>query len=267
MQDNLLTIIIPIHQNGDMQLEYTKKCIDSVANQTMNAFSLFVVYSKEVPQEYKTSIENYIQSKNMDIQSVDFTVNDGDCGYASQVNMSVNGVNTKFFSILQYDDTIMPKFVESFYKHTMAYPKTRMFCNLVAETDPTNKFIGMSNESVWAVGTMERFGYFDLKNTKAQKYFNFSICGAIIATDNFKACGKFKGSFKFFGDYEFLLRYLHRGNEVFVIPHINYKHTNGLQGSIYDQLQGSTDEERKFWHETSRKEYYFDFEREIATPN
>jgi hypothetical protein len=44
---------------------------------------------------------------------------------------------------------------------------------------------------------------------------------------------------------------------------MTYKHYNGIPGSIHD-LQSDMDEvEKKFWYNMSKKEYFFDYDREI----
>jgi hypothetical protein len=49
-----------------------------------------------------------------------------------------------------------------------------------------------------------------------------------------------------------------------VIPKMTYKHLNGVKGSIHDQQIDMDELEKRFWYSTSKKEYFFDYDREIT---
>ena len=79
--------------------------------------------------------------------------------------------------------------------------------------------------------------------------------------------GGFKKSIKLTFVYELLLRLTHNSIKIMTIPKIGYKHINLREGSIFwNYKNGSnklTDDEVKFWIETSKKEYFFTQDRDI----
>ena len=66
-----------------------------------------------------------------------------------------------------------------------------------------------------------------------------------------------------FHDYEFLLRYLEHGNNVYVIPKLTYRHVNGRDGSIIGDMKDVNDFEKKWWYDLAKKEYHFDYDRQL----
>jgi len=251
------TILIPILEVNDNNRSYFKECIGSIKTQKDKNFYVQFVgpeYSKEI-QELTSGIENCLP----------FLINDsGKIDYASQINFASAKVQTEYFSVAQMDDTMFPNHVQNINIYTAAYPTLDCFNPLVYEVGPNDEVIGFSNETIWAAGNMERFGYFDLAKTKERAFYNFNINCFTVKTDVFQKSGMLKPSLKKFGDYEFLLRLLNLGKKVFVIPKMTYKHYNGITGSIHDLQKDMDDLEKKHWYNTSRKEYFFDFDREIT---
>jgi GT2 family glycosyltransferase len=252
------TVIIPIHEINDNNREFFVQCIESIKNQKDPNFYVQIVTPK-ISEEIKKLSEEIPSA----IRMVTLINDSGKHDYASQINFACDVILTPYFSILQMDDIMFPNHIENINKYIQAYPEVDAFTPLIYEVDPNDNPIGFSNESVWATGNMEKFGYFDLQKTKEKPLYNFNVNAITIKLEAFKAVGKFKTSMKKFGDFEFLLRLLNFGKKVYVIPKMTYKHYNGIPGSIHD-LQSDMDEvEKKFWYNMSKKEYFFDYDREI----
>jgi len=254
---NNTTLIIPVFEITKANKEYFIGCLESIKNQNDKNFKVAVVAPK-----FNKELESLL--KDFDYQKI---VNDsGKTDFASQVNFAVSKIETEYFSVVQFDDVIFPNHVQNINKYISAYSNIDCFVPLVYEVDFEDKPIGFSNETVWSAGTMEKFGYFDLAKTKEKAFYNFNVNCFTIKKSTFEAVGKLKSSILKFGDFEFLLRLLNFGKMVYVIPKMTYKHFNGISGSIHDMQKDMDEMEKKFWYNMSRKEYFFDYDREISYP-
>ena len=255
-----ITLVIPIHELSEDDFSFVTPMVESLNKQRVKDFKVAFVVSEAVTEELSKRlvelVDDSIESK--------IVTNTGETDYQSQVNMfATDHLDTPYFAVIQYDDSIMDNYIMNAVKHIEAYPEYDMFSQIVFEVDNSNTFIGFSNEAVWSIGHMEVFGEFDLAKTKKHHFYNYNICGAIINSVSFIDSGGLKPSFKKFQDYEFLLRMLEMGKKVYVIPKLTYKHYNGRPDSIFDSLKDMTKGEEKFWYELAKKEYHFDYDRKI----
>lgn len=262
MRKILLTIIIPIHRLDESSFEYLKKAIASLRNQADMGFRVLFVVSLNVSQEDKDKILAEVG----DDFNAHIEINTGETDYQSQVNFAVHKVvDTDYFAVLQLDDTLKNNYIKRALEYIDAYPNFDLFAPLCWEFDKEeseDKFIGFSNEAVWSIQHMEKFGIFDIENTKKNHFFNYNLAGAIVKAESFIDVGSLKVSMTKFHDYEFLLRMLNSGKKAMVIPKFMYNHINGREGSIHDLQKDMPELEKKFWYDMARKEYFFDFDRE-----
>jgi hypothetical protein len=77
----------------------------------------------------------------------------------------------------------------------------------------------------------------------------------------------FKDNIKLTFSYEFLLRLTHNGVAIMTVPKIGYQHVNFREDSLFwsYQNEGSklSENEAKFWLETSKKEFFFKNKRDV----
>lgn len=253
------TILIPIHKIDADNAEYVKTAIDSIIYQTDKKFQVMYVVSSDVDKE---SLEFLHQFSNNNFQ-YEILINQGETDYQSQINYAANHVTTPFFSILQLDDELLPNYILNVNEY-IEKVGADCFTTITYQLDDKNNFIGFANEAVWAINHMTDFGQFDLTNTFKHSFVNYSLHGLTINKDKFLQSGLLKKSMKHFHDFEFLLRVLFKGYKVITIPKICYKHVNGREGSLHDDVKQMSNEELKFWYELAKKEYKFDFDRNLT---
>jgi GT2 family glycosyltransferase len=256
------TVIIPIHEITETSMDFTKRAIASLNSQKDKFFNIMLVVSSSAtptsPNLYKEMVETIDKSFNLHL-----LYNHGETDYQSQINYAVQNVETEYFTILQYDDVLFDNFMLNVNQHITAYDYD-VYLGIVFEKDDKGNFLGFSNEVVWSLGHMEKFGHFDLKNAKTHNFHMYSLTGATIRKSAFLQVGGFKKSMVKFHDYEFLLRMLNVGKTFYVIPKFIYEHINGREGSIFSQTKDMPITETKFWYDAAKKEYHFDYDREIA---
>lgn len=243
-----LTVIIPILSlDSKEKKDMFKKALKSASG----AESIIVVGNSEA----LSGIEKV--SKNTTLLE-----NTGDTEYVAQVNFSVENVKTKYFSVLEYDDTFskiwftnVEKYLSVDTENTFAYlPLTEII------DAPSNEVIGYANEAVWASSFSEEIGCFD--NECMKDYLNFNTSGAIFKTEEFKALGKLKESMKLVFWYEFLLRALYKEKRIFVIPKIGYYHYANRDGSMTSEYgKNMSVKEADWWIDLATKEMYFPQDR------
>lgn len=258
------TIIIPIHTWNEEISEMSKRALASLNSQKDKSFNLLLVFAEAVPQSRAIPSEVLDIFTNNSDKSYDITaiINKGETDYQSQINFAVNHIKTEYFTVLQYDDVLFDNFMLNVNQHIAAYDYD-VYLGIVFEKDDKGNFLGFSNEVVWSLGHMEKFGHFDLKNAKTHNFHMYSLTGATIRKSAFLQVGGFKKSMVKFHDYEFLLRMLNVGKTFYVIPKFIYEHVNGREGSIFSQTKDMPITETKFWYDMAKKEFHFDYDREI----
>lgn len=180
------------------------------------------------------------------------------------MNNGVDKVETKWFSILEFDDEYSNIWFANFYKVKDFKQDVSVFVPLTDLIEnETNKFIGFGNESVWASSFSNELGYID--NDCLQNFFDFYMTGSIFNTSDWKESGGLKESFKLTFWYEFLLRYTYLNKKVYVIPRIGYKHMLNRKNSLIDLYTNSISEkESKFWINLAKQDYFFTKERDSS---
>lgn len=245
-----LTVIIPILKIDGKE---NHALFSDALKSAEGAENIIVVGNKEALESVKSDV-----SKNVTL----LENTSDDQSYPSQVDFALDSVSTKYFSVLEYDDTFtdiwfnnVEKFLETDVDNTFAMlPLTEVFdCK-------ENTIIGYANEAYWASSFSDEIGVLDLASLS--DYLNFNTSGAIFNTDDFKALGKLKASMELVYWYEFLLRALYNQKRMYVIPKVGYIHKISRDGSITDNYEKNmSDKEAEWWFELAKKEYYFKQDR------
>lgn len=251
-----VTVVIPVHKLDDLTTKLFTKALDSLVRQKVKPESVIVVCPSELVDEIESLTKT---TKGLDITTV---VNQGDTSFQAQINLGIEKSTTKWVSLLEYDDEMADYWLEVFSEYQSAHQDVDMFLPIVVEVDPEGKFIGLSNEAVWAQAFCEEMGIVDHNAIVA--YPKFSIDGMIMTKSLFTDNGGFKRNIKLTFVQEFLLRQTYKAARVMVIPRFAYLHTNMRPGGLFDSYRNEINpNEANWWLSQAKKEMYFPNDREI----
>ena len=247
-----LVVILPLHEYNDEVKELLTKAVESVPKELEILISCKNDLSAGLKKDYK---------KNKNVKVLE-NAPDAPTDFASLVNFGVKNSDSKWFSILEYDDTYTPIWFDNFKKYVDFYSDISVFLPLEDLVDANNnKFIGVGNEAPWASSFSNEIGYIDLDCLK--NFFDFYLTGSIFNTADWNEVGGLKPSIKLTFWYEFLMRITNKGKKVYVIPKIGYIHKLGRAGSLIEGYKQTIDnKESNFWVGVARKEYFFKEERD-----
>ena len=242
-----LVVIVPMHEFGKENIELLNKAVDSVPE------GIKVILS------CKKGVDGR-KLKGISERLVVLAVSDGD-SFAELVNTAVDNIEEKWFSILEFDDTYTPIWLDNVKKYIDFMPDTSVFMTLEDITDFNNgKYVGFGNEAAWASSFSNEIGFID--NDCLQNYFDFYLTGSIFNTADWKEVGGLKPSIKITFWYEWLLRATNKGKTVFVIPKVGYNHTLGRSGSLVELYKENVDgEESQWWFDLAKREYFYKEDR------
>ena len=183
-----------------------------------------------------------------------------DTSFQNLVNLGVEAVKTKWFSILEFDDVYTPNWFDSFRRYQEFNEQYDIFFPLVDLYDTKSekkKFIGYGNEAPWAASFSENIGVIDEKSL--DNYFDFYPTGGIFNKESWIEVGGLKTNIKLTFWYEFMLRFTRlQGGNIYVVPKIGYEHGLGRKGSLLEFYRDNIDKaESEFWFRTAKKESYF----------
>ena len=255
-QNSNITVIIPIHKALDKkEAEYLENAIKSIPE------GCKVILSVYNPDKLEKTIPGLLQLKVPEDAQI-IVCDKTDFQYI--VNKGVSGVDTEWFTILEFDDTMTDISLVNFWKYQEYNEKFNffMFINDLYQVkeDDTVEFAGNGNAEPWASSFSDVLGVIDEKCIDG--YFNYYPCGTIMRTSTYREIGGLKEGIKLMFWYEFMLRAVRNGELFYVIPRIGYIHLIGRKGSMYDiSLKEFTKEEASFWFNTAKKESYFKEDR------
>lgn len=247
-----LGVIIPMHEFGKENIELLNKAIDSIPEDTPICLS--------VPKGTTPAKVKGASSRAALVVSAD----DGTT-FADLVNNGVSAFNNnpdvKWFSILEFDDTYTPIWLDNVKKYIEFMPDTSVFMFLEDITDFTNgKYIGFGNEAAWASAFSNEIGYIDLDCL--QNYFDFYLTGSVFNKADWDEVGGLKPSIKITFWYEWLLRATYKNKKVFVIPKVGYNHSLGREGSLVETYKKTIGkEETQWWFDLAKREYFYKEDR------
>jgi hypothetical protein len=251
-----LTIIIPIHKWDETIKGYLDKAIDSVALSTVKPKTLTFVLPTAITSEFNDYFNKTKEELNVFEIEATLLNNDGETDFSSQVNLGVNDVKTKYFSILEFDDTYTKKWFENVEKHIIKDENISLFLPISNVLNKQGEFFTFKNEVYWAKGFASELGFIDEESLLT--FFDLQLPGGVFKTEDFVAVGLLKPSIKVSFWYEFLLRLTNQGKTVYVIPKIGYNHLSGREGSLMEIYSQTVDKkEAEFWNQIAQKEYHF----------
>ena len=189
--------------------------------------------------------------------------------YAELVNLGIEHARTledvEWVSILEHDDTTLPGATALFMEYRDVYDDVEMFAGLTLIVDhaenPADAPVlkTMANEACWAPNVMETSGLFDF-NALLRLGFVF-LNSTFIKLTVFDDVGMIKKNLKYYNDYEFTLRVVYNGKIVRGIPKATHYHF--VNGQVHNEMNTGDKAEVEFWSNAARKEYFFDFDREV----
>jgi len=258
---NDITVIIPI--NDIAQTNFSQMfdtAIKSLTTQQTKAEKVIVVHC-ECP-----GVGEWLN--NYDFGELDVTTikNTGAPDFCSQINFAVDKVDTKWFSILEFDDEYSNIWFKNVKEYMDSYSEVAVFLPLVLDVDTEGNFINFTNEACWAMNFTEKLGYLD--NGALLNYQNFQTSVGVFNAEDFISVGGLKPGITLTFIYEFLLRATYNDVKVMTVPKVGYKHVNMRPGSLFwdyknSERQQVDSQQAKFWIDTAKKEYFFKDDRNI----
>ena len=255
-----VSVILPINSSKQRDFDTLfDRAIKSLQIQLTNINELVIVHTDE--DGLKTKLEEYDYSG----LTVNLVENTGNFDFGTQVNLGVENANSKWVSILEFDDEYSSIWFKNVDRFVKAYPEVDAFLPLVVDTDEKGMFVGFTNEATFAASLNSEIGY--LNNDVLMTYQNFQSSGMVLKKDAYIENGGLKSSMKLTFVYEFLLRLTYNSVNIMTIPRIGYKHMNLREGSIFWNYKNGnekiSDKEVSFWIESAKKEHFFTTDRNI----
>lgn len=247
-----LVVVIPVHEFNDEVGKLLTNAINSVQENI------------EVRVSCKKGLESKIKKYLKDWSDIKIITNEKS-DFASLVN---NGIkNSKYFSILEYDDEYTPIWFNNVEKYIESMPDVSVFIPLTDIVDfNTKKFSGCGNEAPWASAFSNNIGFID--NDCLQNFFDFYMTGSVFNTDDWNEVGGLKPSIKLTFWYEYMLRATNKDQKIFVVPKVGYNHYMGRKDSLTENYrENMSKEEQEFWFKLAKKEYFFKEDRNKTFDN
>ena len=250
-----LTIIIPLKEYDEKVDKLLNRAIESCLDNN-------IILVGNGSDEFMKNNSDKKHLKNVSVLN-----KSQDSSYQNNVNIAVESVKTKYFSVLEYDDVFskiwfdnVEKYVKYDTSDTFAFLPLTEIVEYNEDVNAEKRAIGYSNEAVWASSFSENIGYFDLASLK--DYLNFNTSGGIFNTNEFIKLGGLKNSMKLVFWLEFLKRALYNNKLIFVIPKVGYYHFVNREGSMSDvYAKTMSEKEADWWIDLSEKEYFFKKDR------
>ena len=242
------TVIIPLVKLDNDNL---KKLAKTAYNSAPNKMNVILVGNDEALSSFDCQGSNITR-----------LINNGDQSYQNQVNLAVEKVKTKYFTVLEFDDELSELWFDNAEKYSNV--NTDELFGMFPLTElvdyATNTTIGYANEAFLASSFSEKIGYFDMDSLT--EYLGFNTSGAIFLTKEFIELGKLKPSMKLTFWHEFLMRALYKECVIRVIPKVGCFHTvnrPNCMTDIYSKTMDNT--EIDWWIDIAKKEFYFKNDR------
>ena len=251
-----LTIIIPIHKFNENIESLLKRAYESITLMKNIEDTVIDIVGpktsiescKNILPEKGNNIVNYIEnnSNNYDVYS--------------QINLGVKECKTKYFSVLEFDDTFKPNWLINVEKYLSFYGDISIMLPISELCNNEGNIMSYINEVAWASSFSTELGFIDIDCL--QVYMDFNVTGAIIKTEDFIELGGLKSSLKIAAWYEFLMRAAHNGKKIMVIPKVGYAHTVGREDSLMNYYKNNISPEEGAWLiKTAQQEYFYKEDR------
>ena len=259
MKSNI-SVIIPVHEINEQLKPLLNNAVKSVIEQIVQPEELIFVIPIDKPEIEQAIIDTLKVNKDFTVSVIH---NTGKTDFCSQINLGVQNIKTDYFSWVGIHDEYSKIWLKNAIENINAYPEVGCFLPLIVQVNELGQFLAFGNEAVLANQFSDELGFLDLQSLLT--YQGFSIDGMVMKTDVYKELGGLKTNIKLTFAYEFLLRLCHNDAKVMTISKLGYKHVNGLPDTLFTTYKNTlTQEESRFWLAQAKKEYYFDYEREIT---
>ena len=255
-----VTYIVPIHELKEETKTLLARALESLENVTTDVDDELVFVGpldiiKEVFVWYGE------KNENSRFKEIGLVPNE-DTDFFRQINEAVKKCATKYFSILEFDDTYQPYWNELVQEYAAATNASVVMP--INEFLEDGQFSSLGNEIVWsstfAQDENEKIGY--VSSECLNTFMDFNVTGALINTEDFKEIGGLKPSLKIAAWYEFLLRAVYNSKVVYVAPKIGYDHTIARKGSYSEKAYNEIPQEEGQWLiKTAKQEYFFTNDR------
>lgn len=256
-----VTVILPIHEFGETQKNYIDIAVKSVLNQVGAKPELLIVYSHRAEEG---GLLSFVNEKQYD--GIKLIKNEGKTDFCGQVNFGAKNISTPYFSILEFDDEYSINYFRNVEKHITNMPDVGLFLPITIDVDDkTNTPLQLVNQNIWSNGYVGENGTLGYLNVRSLNEFSFyTLGGAVFNKQEFLAVGGLKTNIVLAFTFEFILRFLNNGNKIFTIAKYGYKHTINRDGSLFMGYGANlSQDDRRFWFETAKKESHFFNDREI----
>ena len=260
MNTNKISVILPIKSGKAIGFEdFFKKSIESVKNQKDFLQELIIVHGSE---DYLNNFLSSFDFEELNVRLIEWSTSPS---FATQVNHGVEMSESKWCSILEFDDEYSNIWFKNATKYMDIYKDVDAFLPIVVDVDDKLVFAGFTNEATFAANVSSEIGI--LTNETLQTFQNFQTSGMVFSKEKFLEVGGFKSNLKLTFGYELFLRMTYNSLKIMTIPKIGYKHMNLREGSLFWNYKNGevrmTQEEAKFWIDTAKKEYFYNNDREI----
>jgi len=258
-----LTVILPI--NGlKSQEEKTlfSNAIVSVFNSSTKPKELMVVIDEcredlsDIMLE-TTKLVDASEYKGIKINLLDFKGENHNI--QASINFGVKNCTTEYFTILGFDDSLTNYWLSEVEKIKEIKDEQTVFLPLVGDMVDGNNFLRFVNETAWSLGFESHedgFVNFALLNNPQILPEMFTIYGIVMRKEDFINHGGLKESMKYAYFYEFLLRITNKDLKPYLIPKIGYLHLCNRENSISHMISKMSEDELRWWINTSKKECY-----------
>lgn len=261
------TIILPIYKLDEEDLQMLSVAVASVEKFDENV-KLMIVCPESLGKQLNDIKLNF--KKGLEVTILENKSKNTE--FTHQVNLGIENCDTEWFSILEIDDEYKESWYKSFEQYRKVYTDIDIFLPIIEDVNVEGKFIGFTNESIWAFKFAEQFGsespqgYLDKEIL--MNFQNYQTSGSIYKTEVIKKYGSFKDNIKLTFSYEFFLRMTNNDVKILSIPKIGYRHVNFRENSLFwkyknDEESKLSPEEVKFWIETAKNEHFFKNKRDI----
>ena len=222
-----VTYIVPIHVFDEDIKPYLEKSLTSLSQlKGAEKAEIFLVGELDIIIKAQTLFNEVAGGENA--QTVTLVPTD-EKDLFTKINLAVSKCKTPYFCILELDDAFYPYWNEVAQRYT---DKDYSIILPMAEiVTPKDEVAGLANELVWDVAFIDKGTIGFVEHGDLLVFKDFLTSGGYIKTSDFKELGKLKSEYKIAAWYEYLLRTVTSGKQIFVAPRIGYKHTVLREGS------------------------------------
>lgn len=222
-----VTYIVPIHVFDDEIKPYLEKAFTSLSQlKGAEKAEIFLVGELEIITKSQELFNQVAGDENAQVVTL---VPTDEKDLFAKINLAASKCKTPYFCILELDDAFYPYWNDVAQRYT---DKDYSIILPMAEiVTPKDEVAGLANELVWDVAFIDKGTIGFVEHSDLLVFKDFLTSGGYIKTSDFKELGKLNPEYKIAAWYEYLLRTVTSGKQIFVAPRIGYKHTVLREGS------------------------------------